>query len=208
MTTHLREPKQQPSREKTGEGTGRGRTRQGRAGQRAEWTHVVFGDGLPVEVRLDAIGHEAEKGPGPQEGGEATEQVFAEQDPLGDGGRRGQCVGSVAGQGLPGLFGAEALRGEANCEAPGGAWGPGAFRGACTGCPSSSSLGGRGSVPAWRGVWFGIPPRTPVPWQDTWAPGLRSSDRMGTLCKVGTRGEAHGTMVPMRPSGPWALLTL
>lgn len=45
--------------------------------------------------RLEAVGEEAEDGSDPEEGGEASEQVLAELDPLGGGLGRGEGVWSV-----------------------------------------------------------------------------------------------------------------
>lgn len=69
---------------------------------RVEGTHVVPG-GVVLGARLDAVGQEAEDGPDPQQDREAPEELAAELDPLGGGGRRRECIRPVPGQDLLGF---------------------------------------------------------------------------------------------------------
>lgn len=72
--------------------------------------HVVV-DRLVFRGHLDAVGQETEDGAGPEQDGEAAEQLTAELDPLRRGGGRGQGVGTVPGKNLHGSGVGQPLRG-------------------------------------------------------------------------------------------------
>lgn len=72
-------------------------------------SHVVIG-WLVLCGCLDAVGQETEDGTGPEQDGEAAEQLTAELNPLWGGGGRGQGVGTISGQNLHSSGVGQALR--------------------------------------------------------------------------------------------------
>lgn len=60
-------------------------------------THIVI-DRLILGGRLNTVGKKAEDGTDPEQDGESAEQLLTELHPLWCGGRRGQCIWTVAGQ--------------------------------------------------------------------------------------------------------------
>lgn len=65
-------------------------------------SHIVIGR-LVLGGHLDPIGQEAEDGTGPEQDGEAAEQLATELDPLRGGGGRGERVGPIPRQDFHGF---------------------------------------------------------------------------------------------------------
>lgn len=74
-------------------------------------SHIVIGR-LVFGGHLDPVGQEAEDGAGPEQDGEAAEQLATKLDPLRGGGRRGECVGPIPCQNLQGFGVGQTLREE------------------------------------------------------------------------------------------------
>lgn len=65
-------------------------------------SHIVIGR-LVLGGHLDPVGQEAEDGAGPEQDGEAAEQLATELDPLRGGGGRGERVGPIPRKDLHGF---------------------------------------------------------------------------------------------------------